>query len=289
MRTPQDLPSARARTSPRRRRIWIGVVIVLIIVAFASLKSLATLYTDDLWFDSVNQHAVWSTLVAVKVGLFVSFGAAFFAVLWVNLLVTDRLAGLAEDGTEPDDELVRRYRRVVRPYSGRIYAALAAVVALIAASGTIGEWQNWILFRHGGNFGVKDPQFHRDVGFFVFKLPFLMFIVNWTLVSLVVISIITTIFHYLNGGIRPQRATPRVRPTVKAHLSVLLALIALAKAVGYILQRYELDVSQHGIVEGAGYTDVHARLPALSLLFWISSRRPRSCSTTFANAVGHCR
>ena len=85
-----------------------------------------------------------------------------------------------------------------------------------------------------------------------------------------VISVITAVFHYLNGGIRAQRVSPRVRPAVKAHLSVLLALIALAKAAGYLLARYQLDTSQNGYVEGAGYTDVHARLPALSLLFWIS-------------------
>ena len=81
---------------------------------------------------------------------------------------------------------------------------------------------------------------------------------------------VTAVFHYLNGGIRAQRVSPRVRPPVKAHLSVLLALIALVKAAGYVLQRYQLDTSNNGYVEGAGYTDVHARLPALELLFFIS-------------------
>ena len=113
----------------------------------------------------------------IKLGLFGVFGAIFFAVLWVNLVVCDRIAGhdivLAQE-----DELVRRYQQYVRPYSGRIYVALALVLALIGASGTIGQWNNWILFRHGGNFGVTDPQFHKDVGFYVFKLPFLNF--SWT-------------------------------------------------------------------------------------------------------------
>ena len=270
MRTPQDLPPSRARSIRPRGRWWIAVAVAVLIALFASLKSLATLYTDSLWFSSVGQHAVWSTLLAVKVGLFASFGAVFFAALWVNLLVCDRLAGPVTTADEPEDELVRRYRTAIRPYSGRIYAGIALVVALIAASGTIGEWQNWILFRHGGNFGVTDPQFHRDVGFFVFKLPFLSFVVNWSLASLVAIFVITAVFHYLNGGIRPQRVSPRVRPVVKAHLSVLLALIALAKAAGYLIARFQLDMSTNGYVEGAGYTDVHARLPALSLLFWIS-------------------
>jgi hypothetical protein len=106
-----------------------------------------------------------------------------------------------------------------------------------------------------------------DISFYVFRLPFLEFLVNWLIVSLIVILVFTAVFHYLNGGIRTQRGRPRVRPVVKAHLSVLLAVIALAKAAGYVLAKYQLVTSNNGFVEGAGYTDVHARIPALELLF----------------------
>jgi uncharacterized membrane protein (UPF0182 family) len=189
------------------------------------LRTLANIYTDSLWFSSVGYHDVFSTCWWIKLGLFGVFGAIFFAVMWANLVVCDRLAS-DELGAAQKDELVRRYQQIVRPYAGRLYIALAFVMALIAASGTIGEWQNWILFRHGGNFGVTDPQFHKDVGFYVFKLPFENFVVDWTLAILIVTLIVSIIFHYLNGGILPQRGIPRVRPAVKAHLSVLLALIA---------------------------------------------------------------
>ena len=189
--------------------------------------------------------------------------------LWVNLVVCDRIAGhdvvLAQE-----DELVRRYQHYVRPYSGRIYVAIAIVLALIGASGTISQWNNWILFRHGGNFGVTDPQFHKDVGFYVFKMPFMIFCVDWTLAILIVTLAVTLIFHYLNGGIQPQRGIPRVRAPVKAHISVLLALIALDKAAGYVLQRWSLVNATDGYVNGAGYTDVHARLPAECVLVYVS-------------------
>ncbi len=268
MRTPQDLP-ARAPRAKGRARWWIIGAVVVLVVILASLKSLATLYTDSLWFSSVQLHNVWSTLLAVKVGLFASFGAIFFVGLWVNLVVCDRI-GIRTATLEPDDELVRRYQQAVRPYSRRIYAAISFVFALIAASGTVGEWNNWILFTHAQSFGVKDPQFGMDVGFFVFRLPFLQFLVDWGLIVLVVMLVVTAIFHYLNGGIRAQRTPPRVRPAVKVHLSVLLALIALVKAAGYVLQRFQLDTSTNGYVEGVGYTDAHARLPALEVLFFIS-------------------
>ena len=269
MRTPQDVPPRAAKPRTGRARWWIAGVIVVVIVLLASLRTLATLYTDSLWFTSVGFHPVWSTLLAIKVGLFASFGALFFFLLWVNLVIGDRMAQRSAS-VGPEDELVRRYQRTVHPYAGRMYAALSFVVALIAASGTVGQWNNWLLFTHATSFGVKDPQFGMNVGFFVFTLPFLRFLVDWTLASLVVVLVLTALFHYLNGGIRVQRSAPRVRPMVKVHLSVLLALIALAKAAGYFLQRYQLDLSNNGYVEGAGYTDVHARLPALEVLFFIS-------------------
>ncbi len=269
MRIPSDLP---ADPKPRRRhraRWWILGVVVVLIILLVSLRSLANIYTDSLWFSSVGLHNVFSTLLVIKLGLFGVFGAIFFAVLWINLMVCDRIAGhdivLAQE-----DELVRRYQQYVRPYSGRIYLVLAIIVALIGASGTISQWNNWILFLHGGNFGVTDPQFHKDVGFYVFKLPFLIFVVDWTLAILIVTLAITLVFHYLNGGIQPQRGLPRVRPPVKAHISVLLALLALDKAAGYVLQRWSLVNSQDGYVNGAGYTDVHARLPAELLLVYVS-------------------
>ncbi len=268
MRTPSDVPARVAKPRSGHLRWWIVGIVVVLIVLLVSLRSLAGLYTDSLWATWAGVHRVWSTLLAVKVGLFASFGAAFFVLLWVNLVICDRIAAHALS-SDPEDDFVQRYQRVVRPYAGRVYAVLSLAIALIAASTTIGQWNNWLLFTHATSFPQKDPQFGLNDGFFVFRLPFLQFLVDWTLASLVVILVFAALFHYLNGGIRP-RGSPRVRPLVKVHLSVLLALVALAKAAGYVLSRYGLDLSTNGYVEGAGYTDVHARLPAIDLLFFVS-------------------
>jgi uncharacterized membrane protein (UPF0182 family) len=269
VRIPSDLTADPPSRRRHRARWWLVGAAVVFIVLLVSLRSLAGIYTDSLWFSSVGYHNVFSTLLVIKLGLFGVFGAIFFAVLWVNLVVCDRIAGhdivLAQE-----DELVRRYQQFVRPYAGRIYVGLAFVLALIGASGTIGQWNNWILFRHGGNFGITDPQFHKDIGFYIFDLPFLTFVVDWTLAILIVTLAVSLVFHYFNGGIQPQRGLPRVRPPVKAHISVLLALIALDKAAGYVLQRWSMVNAQDGYVNGAGYTDVHARLPAETLLIYVS-------------------
>ena len=136
--------------------------------------------------------------------------------------------------------------------------------------GVSAEWRSWILFRTPSTSGVKDPQFHKDIGFYVFRLPFLEFAVGWMFAALLVVLIVTAVFHYLNGGIRLQSPWQRVTPQVKVHLSVILALMALTKTVQYYLARYELVFSRRGFVDGASYTDVHAQLPALNLLMVIS-------------------
>ena len=189
--------------------------------------------------------------------------------MFANLVVADRIAPRFRP-SGPEEELLERYMEMVGRRAGLIRAAVAFLFALIAGGGVGSEWDSWILFSNGGSFGATDPLFGRDVGFYVFKLPFLTFVVSWLFVSFVIVFIVTSIAHYLNGGIRLQTPAQRVTPQVKAHLSVLLAALALIKAAGYWLNRFELTTSVRGRVNGATFTDVKAQLPAINLLLLIS-------------------
>ena len=150
--------------------------------------------------------------------------------------------------------------------------AVSVVFSLLAASGVSNQWEEWLLFVNRKDFGVVDPLFNTDIGFYVFRLPFLTFLVNWLFAAFMIILVVIGIAHYINGGIRGQvpRGAPRVLPSVKVHLSAILAGLALVKAADYWLSRYELTVSDRGVVDGALYTDVKAKLPALNLLLLIS-------------------
>jgi uncharacterized membrane protein (UPF0182 family) len=270
MRAPDDLPR-RPRRAPsgRRRRVALIVAVVILFILLMSLRGIAGFYTDYLWFDSLDQGGVWSGVLGAKITLAVVFMGVFFALAWVNLFVADRMAPPYRVAG-PEDELLERYHDVIGERAGWVRIGVAALLALIAGSGVSSEWNSWLLFRNGGDFGVQDEQFGRDVGFYVFKLPFLSFVVDWLFASLLIVVIVTAVAHYLNGGIRVQPPGPRVTSQVKAHLSVLLAVLAVVKAVDYWLQRFELTTSGRGTVDGATYTDVKAQLPALNLLVLIS-------------------
>jgi uncharacterized membrane protein (UPF0182 family) len=266
---PTDLP--RRRPSRPRGRVGLVVLAAIVFVLLISIRGIAGFWTDYLWFGELHQTGVWRGVLGTKILLAVVFSAVFFVVLFADLLIADRIAPKFRPAG-PEEEFVERYREVVGQRAGLVRVVVALVLTVIAGPAAQGQWNNWIMFRNGSgvNFGTKDPLFHKDISFYVFKLPFYKFLVDWAFATLIIVIVVTLVAHYLNGGIRLQSPMQRVTPQVKAHLSVLFAALALLKAVGYYLQRYELNFSSRGTVHGATYTDVKAQLPALKLLMAIS-------------------
>ena len=268
--TPPARPARRRRRISHRGRIILIAAVVLLLLLFLSARGIAGFWTDYLWFDALGFGGVFSDLLLSRVALAAIFTVIFAVLLCVNLWVADRLAPrFRQPG--PEEQFLERYQVMMR--GRRVWFARIGVSLLfgfIAGIPVASQWKDWILFTHATSFGEKDPLFGVDVGFYVFRLPFLTFLMDWLFASLVIILIITAVAHYLNGGIRLQVQGRRVTPQVKAHLSVLLALLAILRAAGYWLQRYELLTSTRGFVDGATYTAVKAELPAINLLFLIS-------------------
>jgi uncharacterized membrane protein (UPF0182 family) len=264
------VPTAPGRSRSRFRvRGWLIALVIAVLVLLFSLRGLAGFYTDYLWFDSVGQTDTWRGLLGARIVPALVFTVVFFAIMFANLFIADRLAPKYRS-MGPEDELVERYQHAVAPYTGRIRIGVSLFFALVAGVGVSSQWHQWVLFTNRVDFGIEDPQFHRDIGFYVFQLPFLRFIADWLFAGLVIVLLVTAVAHYLNGGIRFQSPFQRVTPQVKAHLSVILAIMALVKTAQYYLAQFELNFSDRGVGRGASYTDVRAQLPALRLLMFIS-------------------
>ncbi|HET6965709.1 MAG TPA: UPF0182 family protein [Acidimicrobiales bacterium] len=268
MRTPQDLPRRFPRAS-RRTRVLLVVAVVVVILLIGSLRGLASFWTDYLWFQSVGFTSVFKGVLLTKVVLSVVFIAILFVVMLASLTVADRTAPVEVDPATTN-ELVLRYRDYSFSRGLRIRLVVSLIFAVLGGIGADRQWNHWDLFRYHVAFGVKDPQFHKDVGFYVFELPFIRFLISWSFEAVIVVLIVTAVFQYLNGGISPQSPGNRVRPAVKAHLSVLLGVLAVIKAVGYYYDRLGLVLSRSHVVDGATATSVHADSPAKVLLIFIA-------------------
>lgn len=251
----------------RGRRRWALAVAAALVAVLLVLSALSSFYVDLLWFREVGFPQVFWRVFWTRVLLGTVFGLAFFTLLYGNLLAVRRVQPRFVPFS-PEQEAMERYRTALEPYVGRILPAFSAVVALFVGLGASGQWETFLLWRFRGpvRFGVADPLFGRDVAFYVFSLPFQKFVQGWLFSALVGVTVVTALAHYLTGGIRLQAPRERVTPQVKAHLSVLLGLIFVVKAWGYYLGRFDLLVSPRGVVTGASYTDIHAQLPALTVL-----------------------
>lgn len=249
----------------RARIVIIGLVILFLI----SVSTLVRFYTDILWFREVGFDSVYFGILGSQLGLAVVFGLAFFLFSLVNFIVVGRIMPMYRIATDPEDSL-ERYRGALIPYLRVAAIGGSLFLAVIFALGVTPLWQGFVLFRNAVPFGETDPQFGRDLSFYIFKLPVYQYLYSWGFSAVALVTVLVAGAHYMTGGIRAQAIGDRVTPQVKVHLSVLIGLVALIRAWGYRLNQFELLYSERGEVTGASYTDVHAELPALQLLVIIS-------------------
>ena len=253
---------------PGRPRLLVPVAVVVLLVLVLG-GVFVSLYTDLLWFREAQHGEVFSTVLKTKLLLFVLFGLLMAAVVGVNVAVAYR--------TRPpfrpmslEQQNLERYRVAIEPYLLPALLAVSGLFGLFAGLAAAGRWQTWLLWRHAQPFGQTDPQFHKDISFFTFTYPFYRFLLGFVLVALVLSLLASAMTHYLFGGVRLQTAGEKISASARAHLSVLIGLVVLAKAVSYWLDRYGLAFSLRGVVQGASYTDVHAVLPAKTMLTGIA-------------------
>jgi uncharacterized protein len=255
-----------ARRPPRR---WTLAVLLLAFLALAAVGSVSRFYTDLLWFREIDKAGLFWGMLRTKafIGLLAGLGTA--VIVGVNLWMVERLApryGL----TVVARPQVERARAVLSPYLRPLRLGIAAFLGLVVGLQASGLWQTFLLWSNRVAFGQRDALFGRDVGFYMFELPFLRSVFGWLFTTLVLTTLLVAAGHYILGGIRPQAETNRIAAQAQSHLCVLLGLIVALKAWGYWLDKYQLLFSTRGVVAGASYTDVKAQLPALEVLFWVA-------------------
>jgi len=252
----------------RRGAIAIGVLVSLFVV-LSVLGSIVRLYTDWLWFGEVGYRSVFSTILFTRVVLFVVFGVLMAGIVGVNVALAWRLRPPFRPVSQEQQNL-ERYRVALEPRKRLIFTTL--LVLLFAGAGMAGQndWKTWQLWRFGQSFGVRDPQFGRDISFFAWDYPVYRLVLGFGFDAVLWSLLLSLAVHYLLGAFRIARSGPKLTIPARRQVTVLIFVFTILKACAYWLDRYGLVFSTRGIVTGASYTDVHATLPAKTILFWIA-------------------
>lgn len=247
-------------------------MIAAIVLLFLSSNFLAYFYTDVLWFQEVGLTSIlWKSITTQAL---VGFAVGLFAALliWVNLVLASRLGPAyrvsAADPLRPDP--LDQYREAFTPYLRWLRIGISLFIGLISGIVASSQWESVLLWINRVPFGVDDPQFGRDAGFYVFELPVYTSALSQLSSVLIFALLLSIAAHYFQGAIRPDRKLAALSSGALAHVSILLGAIALVKAAQYWIGQYELAFSSRGTVLGPSYTDIHAQLPALKLLAVIS-------------------
>jgi uncharacterized membrane protein (UPF0182 family) len=261
-------PSLPVPSISRRAKIIIGVVVLLVLL-LSVLGSLVRLYVDWLWFGEVGYRQVFRTGVRTRLGLFFTVGILMALVIGVNIALAYRFRPPFRP-VSPEQQNLERYRTALEPRRRLVALLVSGLLGLFAGITAQTRWETWLLWRHGTKFGQTDPQFHKDISYFVFTYPFQRFVLGYLFTAIVLALISALIVHYLFGGLRLQTPGEKVTPAARVHLVVLLGLFLLLKAVAYYLDRYGLVFSDRAFFTGASYTDVNAVLPAKTILIVVA-------------------
>ncbi len=235
--------------STRRSLIAAAVIAVIGIVIFGT----STFWINWWWFGSVGYRSVLVTRYLAQFGMFIAFGlvaGGFFLANAVFALRRTRAALAAASG-RPASGLIDR---ILLP----LIIAGAAVVFVIAGSTGWSNWNAVLLFVNAGDFGVSDPVYDRDAGFYIFALPILQLLRSSLTLLVFVTAVSVALVYAIRLGVDPRniRRIPRL---MRTHVLALVGGLLLLLGGSFWLANYELVYSDRGVVFGASYTDVNVQ------------------------------
>jgi uncharacterized protein len=254
-----------------RRGRLILIVVATIIVALILLSALVNILTDRYWFAEVHYSRVFSTMLWTRVVMFFVVGIVIGGIVAGNLYLAYRLRPLLRP-TSAEQHALDRYRMLLSGRMGWWIGITSGLIGLFSGISGQGHWQTWLLFVNGGSFGIKDPQFGTDIGWYVFDYPFWRYLLGIGFAAMTLSLIGALAMHYIFGGVRLQGRGDRITSAARAQITTLLAVFILLKAISYVLDKHGLLLDHIASINstGAGYADINALVPAKTILAWIS-------------------
>ncbi len=246
------------------------LVLILVSVIVPALSYLLYFYTDWLFFVETGFTSVFTTTLYAKTGGGLLFGGLLFLVVQANLHHANR-ARFPLSGTFI---LGGGNLRIDRDEAARLAKPagllISVVLALFAGNWGAMQWEDLLLFINRAAVGTKDPVFGRDIGFYLFSLPFLEMLKGLAGFMVPAAAVMAGAVYYVRGGIILTERGIVLDEKVRKHLALLVGALSLVIAAGFYLDGFRLLFSGKNAFHGAGYADVHARLTTYRILTFMT-------------------
>ncbi|TCC46551.1 UPF0182 family protein [Kribbella capetownensis] len=257
-------PRRPRRTGGGRPRALLPTIATLIVLLI--LFSVFTdIWTQRLWYRSVDLGSVFGTVLGTRVLLFFVVGLLMAAAVVANIVIAFRTRPRVALAPSPSPGF-ERYGDLLQQRGKIAIGVVATLMLVFGGSAASGEWKVFLAWRNRTPFGVTDKHFNKDIAFFVFDYPWLRVLLGFGY-SIVLLSLVAAIItHYLYGGFRPSAKGQKASGAAQVQFSVLLGLLVLLKAFSYWLDRFGLTTSDAKLFTGISYTGDHAVLPSKEIL-----------------------
>ncbi|MGB9011459.1 MAG: UPF0182 family protein, partial [Aeromicrobium sp.] len=249
------------------RRVLVPTLITLAVLLF--LGSIFTsIWSDRLWFRSVGFSDVFQTVLFARITLFLVLGLLFGTFVVANVYLAYRLR--PDNPSMRRDDPAVRYRTALTPIGKPVLIIAGLLLAAFAGSVAASRWDTYKLWRNGTSFGEKDAQFNKDLGFYIFDYPWFRFLTSYSF-AMIALTVLAVVFvHYVYGGVRMAGRGPKFTRPAQIHVSILVGLAILTRAISYYLDRFGLMIGSSGLVDGVTYTDANARIPSKNILIGVA-------------------
>ncbi len=229
----------------KRSRLALGAGVAVGALT-AAVFGLFSLWGEMLWFE--------------EVGFVDRFWRALTATLALAVVAALASAALVATITFPARYAARRARRIGIALGAAVGAAWGAACWSVVL--------RWLL---GPETGTRDPIFRRDVAFYLFSLPFYDALLVLLLLLGVLSAVVALQASRRAADLQLEPGVPLLFPRGRRRgstqpLHVAAGALALTIAAWCTIAPYHLLYSDVGTVHGAGWTDIHVRLPAYHVL-----------------------
>ena len=261
--------TSRPQSSGSRRgsRILWAAIVVLVVIA-GLFFGLAHFITDLMWYGQLGFSSVVWTQLGVKVGLWVAYAVLMALMTFVSAWLAIRARPDAADGStiRVNGDVIEVGKGVSTKLAMRVAIVVSLVVGVLFGSQFNANWSEILLMFNGQKFGVADPQFGIDNGFYVFVLPGLRLVASAVQMLLAVSLVFSVITHFLMGGIRLQmpvhgRSILNLTARARRQLAVWIILNFLVAAFQMLLGMFGQLTVQGERITGASYVSVNATIP----------------------------
>ena len=257
-----------AQATPQRRVSPLSIAFGILGVIVFVLVSAAGIYTDWLWFRQLNFEVVFFTQIVGQIVAFLIGFALMSVIIAVGLISAWKSRPVYLK--MPEASPFQAYQQLIENLRRVIMIGLPILIGVFGGLLASRQWETAALWLNGSPFGVTDPQFGLDVGFFVFDLPFYSFAVGFISGGIFLAALINAGVHLIYGGIRFTGRTVEISKPARIQLAILIAAYMIVQGLSLWFDQYATATSPGELFTGVTYSDANAVIPGLQILALIS-------------------